>query len=104
MMKVVWRAPAFALRVLIRVYQLCVAPLLGPRCRFAPSCSHYAAEAITRHGAVMGAWLAIKRIARCHPWHEGGFDPVPESLSRNLTQPSARHSSCCQHHVTNGQS
>jgi len=67
----------FVLKLLIRGYQLAISPLFGPRCRFYPSCSHYAFEAIDTHGAVRGAWLAIKRIARCHPFHEGGFDPVP---------------------------
>jgi putative membrane protein insertion efficiency factor len=67
----------FVLKFLIRGYQLAISPLFGPRCRFYPSCSHYAFEAIDTHGAVRGAWLAIKRIARCHPFHEGGFDPVP---------------------------
>ena len=73
--------PATALRLIIRGYQLVLSPLLGPRCRFAPSCSAYAAEAIGRHGAIAGGWLAIKRIARCHPWGGSGFDPVPESLT-----------------------
>ena len=63
---------------LIRVYQLLISPLLGPRCRFHPSCSHYAAEAIERHGPVKGGWLALRRVARCHPLHPGGHDPVPD--------------------------
>ena len=67
----------FVLKILIRGYQLAVSPLLGPRCRFYPSCSHYAIEAIELHGALHGTWLTIKRISRCHPWNEGGFDPVP---------------------------
>lgn len=65
------------LKLLIRGYQLALSPLLGPRCRFYPSCSHYAMEAIDSHGALRGTWLTIKRIARCHPFNEGGFDPVP---------------------------
>ncbi|NDE01763.1 MAG: membrane protein insertion efficiency factor YidD [Gammaproteobacteria bacterium] len=65
------------LRALIRVYQLLVSPLLGPRCRYHPSCSHYALEALETHGAWRGSWLAARRIGRCHPLREGGFDPVP---------------------------
>jgi putative membrane protein insertion efficiency factor len=63
---------------LIRAYQLVLSPLLGPRCRFHPSCSQYALVAIERHGPVKGGWLALRRIARCHPLHPGGEDPVPE--------------------------
>jgi len=63
---------------LIRAYQLTASPLLGPRCRFYPSCSHYAHEAILRHGVLRGGGLTLARLARCHPWHSGGFDPVPE--------------------------
>jgi len=62
---------------LIRLYQVLVSPLIGARCRFAPSCSHYAAEAIATHGPRRGLSLAIHRIARCHPWGGSGFDPVP---------------------------
>jgi putative membrane protein insertion efficiency factor len=62
---------------LIRLYQWTVSPLLGPNCRFHPSCSQYALEAIERFGVLRGGWLAVKRIGRCHPWHPGGYDPVP---------------------------
>lgn len=62
----------------IRVYQRWVSPLLGPRCRFHPSCSSYAVEALQRHGALRGSFLAACRIVRCHPLNEGGFDPVPD--------------------------
>jgi len=65
------------LRGSIRVYQRAVSPLLGPRCRFHPSCSEYACEAIGAHGAGKGAVLAAKRLLRCHPWGGSGFDPVP---------------------------
>lgn len=76
----------FVLKYLIRGYQLAISPLLGPRCRFYPSCSQYAIEAIEGHGALRGMWLAIKRISRCHPWHEGGFDPVPACLHHSHDQ------------------
>lgn len=66
------------LTALIRGYQWAISPLLGPHCRFYPSCSQYAHEAIERHGVARGVWLAIRRVARCHPWHPGGVDPVPE--------------------------
>ncbi|MEI2781473.1 MAG: membrane protein insertion efficiency factor YidD [Candidatus Competibacter sp.] len=67
-----------ALIALIRVYQLFLSPLLGNHCRFYPSCSQYAREALERHGVLRGGWLAIRRLSRCHPWHPGGLDPVPE--------------------------
>jgi len=62
---------------LIRVYQLVISPAIPPSCRFEPSCSRYALEAVQRHGAVKGWWLGLRRLARCHPWNPGGFDPVP---------------------------
>ena len=62
---------------LIRVYQYLFSPLIGSHCRFQPSCSHYAVEAIQGHGALRGSYLALRRLARCHPWHPGGVDPVP---------------------------
>jgi putative membrane protein insertion efficiency factor len=65
------------LLLLIRAYQLGLSPFLGSRCRFYPSCSSYAAEAIALHGAVNGSLLAAKRLCKCHPWHPGGCDPVP---------------------------
>ena len=63
---------------LIRGYQLLISPLLGNHCRFYPSCSQYAREAIEHYGVLRGGWLAIRRLLRCHPWHPGGVDPVPE--------------------------
>jgi len=61
----------------IRVYQYVLRPFLGSHCRFAPSCSEYAHEAVSTHGVIRGGWLAAKRIVRCHPYHPGGHDPVP---------------------------
>jgi len=63
--------------VLIRLYQRWVSPCLPPSCRFFPSCSEYAAQAVTRHGLFRGSWLALRRLLRCHPFHSGGYDPVP---------------------------
>ena len=68
----------------IRAYRYLVSPLLGPRCRFYPSCSCYAETALARHGLVRGGWLAVRRIFRCHPWHPGGVDPVPEKLGKSV--------------------
>jgi uncharacterized protein len=69
--------PRRLLSATIRGYQGLVSPLLPPSCRFSPSCSQYALEAVRRHGALKGSWLAARRLARCHPFHPGGFDPVP---------------------------
>ncbi len=62
---------------MIRSYQVLISPYLGRHCRFTPSCSSYAMEAIEKHGALRGGWLALKRIGRCHPFCDGGYDPVP---------------------------
>jgi putative membrane protein insertion efficiency factor len=69
--------PRRLLALFIRAYQRFVSPALPPSCRFYPSCSQYALEAVTRHGAMKGTWLAARRLVRCHPFHPGGFDPVP---------------------------
>ncbi len=66
---------------LIRGYQLAVSPFLPPACRFYPSCSEYAARAIAAQGPLRGAWLGLRRLLKCHPWHPGGFDPVPQAGS-----------------------
>jgi putative membrane protein insertion efficiency factor len=66
----------------VRAYQYLLRPMLGANCRFYPSCSDYAREAIERHGAGRGAMLAAARIGRCHPWHDGGYDPVPDPSER----------------------
>lgn len=73
---------ASLLRLPILVYRYLVSPLLGPRCRFVPTCSAYALEAIEVHGPFYGSWLAVRRLVRCHPFSEGGFDPVPPPRPR----------------------
>ena len=78
------------LRGLIWLYRMLISPLLGPKCRFEPSCSAYAMEALARHGALRGCWLALKRIGRCHPWGGSGYDPVPDAIHRT-------HHSGCRH-------
>jgi len=76
----------------IRVYQYLLSPWFGNSCRFTPSCSHYAIESIEQHGALKGLWLSIKRLGRCHPWHAGGYDPVPEAKTLKLNSgPSNIH-------------
>lgn len=74
----VWNLPRLILLALIRTYQAVVSPTLPPdTCRFYPTCSHYGYQAIYKHGAVKGAWLAVKRVIRCNPFNPGGYDPVP---------------------------
>ncbi|NDP59087.1 MAG: membrane protein insertion efficiency factor YidD [Oxalobacteraceae bacterium] len=83
------------LLMLLRAYKLGISPFLGQNCRFLPSCSDYAAQAITEHGALKGGILAAKRLARCHPWHPGGLDPVPQ---RDTASTAATPSCDCHHH------
>jgi putative membrane protein insertion efficiency factor len=80
-------AAARLLMVLLTGYRRFISPMMAPRCRFAPSCSAYALEAVARHGALWGTWLAIRRVARCHPFNPGGYDPVPPRRGRRLPTP-----------------
>jgi len=86
---------------LLRLYKLGISPFLGQNCRFYPSCSDYAAEAIQTHGALKGSMLAGRRLCKCHPWHAGGLDPVPphqSSASPSAAKPASASRSCgCSH-------
>ncbi|MBQ5357985.1 MAG: membrane protein insertion efficiency factor YidD [Alistipes sp.] len=75
--KVCKRVCAFPFIVLVRFYQLCISPLTPAACRFTPTCSQYALEALKKYGPIKGGWLALRRILRCHPWGGSGYDPVP---------------------------
>ncbi|MFA7504210.1 MAG: membrane protein insertion efficiency factor YidD [Burkholderiaceae bacterium] len=79
----------------VRFYRLAISPMMAPRCRFLPTCSDYAIEAIERHGARRGGWLALRRLSRCHRWHPGGIDEVPATLGR-----PARMTCTCDAHGT----
>ena len=85
-------AVAWLLIALISLYRRFVSPLLGPRCRFYPSCSAYGLEAVREHGALRGSWLAVRRIGRCHPFHPGGFDPVPPAMHGRPSRPEGASS------------
>jgi uncharacterized protein len=74
------RRPGWSARIVLKIigfYRSVISPLLAPSCRYAPTCSEYTGEAIARFGLARGGWLAVRRLLRCHPWHDGGFDPVP---------------------------
>jgi putative membrane protein insertion efficiency factor len=76
-MKTLFKILALPFIALIKIYQWCISPLLGPSCRFTPTCSQYSLEAFKKYGLFKGFWLTIKRISRCHPWGGQGYDPVP---------------------------
>ena len=76
-MKAIRRILSLPFIALIRLYQIFISPILGPKCRFTPTCSQYALEALKKYGVFKGTWLAAKRIVRCHPWGGHGYDPVP---------------------------
>jgi len=82
--------------VLIRAYQRAISPLLGPVCRFAPSCSQYMLVCIQRFGALRGVWLGVRRLARCHPFHPGGVDLPPEAPALHVSPP-AQHGTSHSH-------
>ena len=71
---------------LIKLYRYAISPYLAPSCRYTPTCSSYAIEAVQRFGVFRGSWLAIRRISRCHPWHEAGYDPVPDNNDLRLSK------------------
>ncbi len=88
----------YLIRALIRAYQLLLSPLLGPRCRFHPSCSQYALDALALHGTVRGGALALRRLSRCHPWHPGGYDPVPATAEfLDKASPGSSHACHADH-------
>ncbi len=76
-MKALLKIGSYPFIFLIKVYQRIISPLLGPKCRFTPTCSNYAVEAFSKYGLFKGFWLSVKRISRCHPWGGHGYDPVP---------------------------
>ncbi|MFR9650104.1 MAG: membrane protein insertion efficiency factor YidD [Rikenellaceae bacterium] len=76
-LKILRRVLALPLILLVEIYRHCISPFTPPSCRYTPTCSAYALEALKRHGVIKGSWLAIKRISRCHPWGGSGEDPVP---------------------------
>ena len=86
------RRPGPVARILlaaVRAYRTWISPVLPPSCRFEPSCSAYAVEAVTEHGALRGFWLTLRRLLRCGPWHPGGWDPVPPRRTRDRPEPEA---------------
>lgn len=91
------RAPVLVLRRLVRGYQLFISPVLPPSCRYTPTCSQYALEALSRHGALRGGWLTLRRLGRCQPWGGSGYDPVPEPGGRGKDHACGHthgHSNC----------
>lgn len=87
---------------IVRLYQVILSPILGPRCRFQPTCSSYALDAIKLHGGLKGGWLAIKRIIRCHPWGGHGFDPVPGMKTKSDEREDLKRKNHPTHEVGDG--
>lgn len=85
--------PAYWAHGLVGAYRRFVSPLLGDNCRYRPTCSEYAQDALRGHGFVRGSWLAVRRLLRCHPWHDGGYDPVPPGHRSETTSSSQGTSS-----------
>ncbi|MBX2809092.1 MAG: membrane protein insertion efficiency factor YidD [Cellvibrionaceae bacterium] len=83
--------------LIIRLYRYLLSPWLGNQCRFSPSCSHYAEEAYQQHGLFKGTWLTLRRLLKCNPWHQGGFDPVPAARHRETTQSDQKTNYGCSH-------
>lgn len=83
--------PALLARVVIRAYQVVLSPFIGNQCRFHPTCSNYALEAVDQYGAVRGSWMALRRIGRCHPFNPGGLDPVPARDPEGQSSPGNLH-------------
>ena len=90
------KIPQKILLYLIKGYQLFLSPVLGTCCRFYPSCSRYAEEALQTHGVIRGSWLSLKRVAKCGPFHPGGYDPVPTQKRKN--NQSQKVKACCHSH------
>lgn len=90
LLKALFCLPRQLARLLVYGYQWCIRPLLGgPCCRFHPSCSHYSLEALKRHGFLYGSYLTLQRLVRCHPWHPGGHDPVPQKKNNSPKSPKS---------------
>ncbi|MDJ0312066.1 membrane protein insertion efficiency factor YidD [Arthrobacter sp. H35-D1] len=83
-----WHLPSNILIIVLKLYRRVISPMYGQVCRFFPSCSAYALEAVTVHGAVKGTWMAARRVVRCHPWSSGGLDPVPTPAHADWDDPS----------------
>jgi putative membrane protein insertion efficiency factor len=87
-LRAVVRVPSRVVVLLLRLYRTLISPLYGPTCRFYPSCSAYALEAVDRHGLTRGGWLSVRRLLRCHPWNPGGVDPVPPATTHRRPAPA----------------
>lgn len=85
--------------LLIKFYRLAISPFMAPHCRFYPSCSEYSYSAISRYGVLKGSHLSLSRLLKCHPWHPGGYDPLPNSCAKTL-DPINKADACDHHHPT----